>query len=342
MALFHPTFQIVSDLHLETPVAAPQYAEFKLSVEADNILLLGDIGLTTEPRLFTWLRKLLEDNSACWIFYIMGNHEAYRNTHEDSVRRLRGLEDYANDHHGGRFKLLCRDRYDIGDITILGCTLWSNIDPFQASEIAGRSTDLHKEYGIRDWSLERHQDEHRKDLAWLNDQVRSLQNEPHRQVIIATHHSPTIDPRATDPKHRGDAMSSDLATDLSTELCWTSPQVKLWAFGHTHYNCSYRDEGTGKLIVANQKGYTGLRAPQKKKRVKTKVVEARKDRWSVVEQAKVTAAAEEIIAAPTPKSQGLAEATLGAQLPSSSFFRSIAERIRSRRSGIEESPPGHT
>jgi predicted phosphodiesterase len=85
MALFPPTFQIVSDLHLETPVAAPQYAEFKLSVEADNILLLGDIGLTTEPRLFTWLRKLLEDNPASRIFYIMGNHEAYRNTHEDSV-----------------------------------------------------------------------------------------------------------------------------------------------------------------------------------------------------------------------------------------------------------------
>jgi hypothetical protein len=333
MALFPPTFQIVSDLHLETPVAAPQYAEFKLSVEADNILLLGDIGLTTEPRLFTWLRKLLEDNPACRIFYIMGNHEAYRNTHGDSMRGLRRLEDYANDHHGGRFKLLCRDRYDIGDITILGCTLWSNIDPFQASELASRSSDLHKEYGIRHWSLERHQDEHRKDLAWLNDQVRSLQNEPHRQVIIATHHSPTIDPRATDPNHRGDVMSSNLATDLSTELCWTSPQVKLWAFGHTHYNCSYRDEGTGKLVVANQKGYTGLRAPQKKRRVQAKVVEAGKEEWRIVEQGRVT----ETVAgndalfqsgSPTTRSAGVRKAEEKAA--KSSLFRRVVRRLRRR------------
>lgn len=330
MASFPPTLQIVSDLHLETPVAAPQYADFKLSVEADNLLLLGDIGLTTDRELFIWLRKLLGDNPACRIFYVMGSHEPYRSTYENSIRKFRTLENYAIEHHGGRFKLLCRDRYDIGDITILGCTLWSDIDPFQASEIASRSTDLHEEHGIRNWTLERHQEEHKRDLDWLNDQVASLQDQPGRQIIVATHHSPTTEPRATDPKHRGDAMSSNFATDLSSEPCWTSPQVKMWAFGHTHYNCSYRDEGIGKLVITNQKGYTGLRAPKKRRGVKTKVVQARKEGWVVVEEAEATGVRGEN----DTTSQSELEHTKGTGVEAGSarpsLFRKIARRLKRR------------
>lgn len=332
MAFFPPRFQIVSDLHLETPVAAPQYVEYKLKVEADNLLLLGDIGLTIDPQLFVWLRKLLEDNPTCRVFYVMGNHEPYGSTYEDSSRSLRALEQEAKDAYGGRFKLLGRDRYDIGDITILGCTLWSNIDPFRASEIAIRSKDLHEDFGIRNWALERHQEEHKKDLTWLNDQVRTLQEEPHRQVIIATHHSPTIDPRATDPKHLGDDMSSNFATDLSTELCWTSPQVMLWAFGHTHYSCSYRDEEAGKLVVANQKGYAGLRAPQKKRRVKTVVLEARKEEWMVVEQTKSGEVVRGRDALTQPALQTTRSIVQGAdEKPvKPSLFRRIFQRLKSQ------------
>lgn len=331
-ASFPPTFQIVSDLHLETPVAAPQYADFKLSVEADNLLLLGDIGFTTDRELIIWLRKLLEDNSACRVFYIMGNLEPYCSTHEDSIRNLQTLEDYATEHLRGRFKFLYRDRYDIGDITILG-TLWSNIDPFQASEIASRSTDLHEEHGITDWTLERHQEEHKRDLTWLNDQVASLQDQPGRQIIVATHHSPTTDTRATDPKHRGNALSSNFATDLSSELCWTSPQVKLWAFGHTHYNCSYRDEGTGNLVITNQKGFTGLRAPRKKRRVKTKVVEVKKEGWAIVEEAKAIDVRGENDAISQSQLQAKKSTDLlGVEEgpARSSLFRRIARRLRGR------------
>ncbi|KAF3034380.1 hypothetical protein E8E12_001290 [Didymella heteroderae] len=333
MALFAPTFQIISDLHLETPVAAPQYAAFKLSVMSDDVLLLGDIGLTTDNRLLVWLRKLLEDNPSCRVFYVMGNHEPYRSTYEAAVRTLRGFEEEAKDIYGGRFNFLCRNRYDIGDVTILGCTLWSNIDPFQASEIASRSTDLEEKYGIRDWTLERHQEEHMKDLAWLNDQVRSLQDETHRQIIVATHHSPTIDPRATDPAQRGDAMSSNFATDLSTELCWTSPQVKLWAFGHTHYNCSYRDKETGKLVIANQKGYAGLRAPRRKRKVKTKVVKATKEGWSVVEQANAdeTVGENDALSQHGSQTAGSTSVHDAEERPfKSSVFQRVARRLRRR------------
>jgi len=44
-------------------------------------------------------------------------------------------------------------------------------------------------------------------------------------------------------------------TDLSDQICWTSADVRLWAFGHTHCNCDFEDLGTKKRVVANQKGY---------------------------------------------------------------------------------------
>ena len=44
-------------------------------------------------------------------------------------------------------------------------------------------------------------------------------------------------------------------TDLSDQICWTSANVRLWAFGHTHFNCDFEDLGTKKRVAANQKGY---------------------------------------------------------------------------------------
>ena len=49
-------------------------------------------------------------------------------------------------------------------------------------------------------------------------------------------------------------MIRDLVTDLRNEECWSNSKVKMWAFGHTHYNCEFEDE-TGKKVLANQKGY---------------------------------------------------------------------------------------
>jgi hypothetical protein len=113
-------------------------------------------------------------------------------------------------------------------------------------------------------------------VTWLNEEVRKLQiEEPQRQVAIVTHHCPTTDARAIDPRHQGSSMSTAFATDLSAELCWTSPAVKLWAFGHTHCSCAFHEENSGKLILANQRGYSNaLDARQRAKKVPAKVVEA--------------------------------------------------------------------
>jgi predicted phosphodiesterase len=288
MSFFTPQFQIVSDLHLETPLTKPQYASFRLHAEADNLFLLGDIGLVVDAGLFQFLRRILEQNRGCHIFYVLGNHEPYQTTYEHACKLLRNFEQEAENDFGSRFRFLCRDRYNLNEtITILGCTLWSAVQHKQESDIASRSTDLNSERGIQNWTLERHREEHEEDLAWLNSQVSSIErDESHRQIIIATHYSPTTDPRASDPRHGGSSVSSSFVTDLSQESCWLSPAVKLWTFGHTHYNCSFREEKTGKLVVTNQRGYAGLGAGKKQVAIKAKVVKAGKERWEVVERSR--------------------------------------------------------
>lgn len=105
------------------------------------------------------------------------------------------------------------------------------------------------------WEVDDHNSAHESDLAWLNAQVSKIvKQEPRRRIVILTHHSPSVDPRSTDPKHKHSEVTSAFATDLSREECWMAPAVKTWAFGHTHYSCEFRDEH-GKAVLSNPKGY---------------------------------------------------------------------------------------
>ena len=288
MSLFAPQLQVVSDLHLETPITNPHYSTAHLNITGTALFLLGDIGLVVHEGLFLFLRRLLDQNRGCRIFYVLGNHEAYQTTLERAVEKMRAFEEMANEEYGGRFHFLFRNRYDIDDnVTILGCTLWTNIHQHQATEVHARLTDFNDERGIHNWTPEKSCIEHARDLEWLNKQVELIQTtEPHRNIMIATHHCPTVDPRATDPVHRSSKMSSAFVSDLSGEPCWTAKAVKLWAFGHTHYSCTFRDEVTKKLLVSSQKGYSGVARNNKStRRIRSKVVEARGDAWLVMENA---------------------------------------------------------
>jgi len=283
--LFNSQFQVASDLHLETPLLQPSYLNFDLELHASYLCLLGDIGLIKDDGLFTFLEKLLKKTPNLTIFYVLGNHESYQISLSDARRRMNTFADCMKREYGNRFIFLDRRRHDISPtVTLLGCTLWTRILEEQYSEVVFGMTDFNEFRGIRDWTPQDHLDEHQKDLEWLNAEVARIQTkEPERQVVILTHHSPTLDHRSVAPRHQGSRVSSGFATDLSMEICWTSEVVKLWAFGHTHYSFSYRDESTSKLVVANQKGYNGIGAARPRI-FKSLVVEATNPLWQIVDK----------------------------------------------------------
>lgn len=249
------TFQIMSDLHLETPKSRPSYGEFTFDPVSPNLALLGDIGEAEHEELFDFLKSQLERFER--VFFVLGNHEAYGMRHAHAVQRMLSFEKcVATKSELGEFVFLHRRRYDLDDTTtVLGCTLHSHITPAQEDSVSRFVSDFSE---IEDWSVALHNEAHRADLQWLNDEVGKIScAEPRRRIVVFSHHSPTRQAQANDPRKFQDPMeiASAFVTDLQNEACWRCSQVELWAFGHTHFNCDFEDGETGKRIVANQKGY---------------------------------------------------------------------------------------
>lgn len=249
-----PLFQILADLHLETH---PSYGHYRLPLtDAPYIALLGDIGHIGDSGLFTFLRELTKHYWA--VFFLLGNHEPYQISMAAAKSRVRAFEKEMRAMHSetnvGQFVFLDQTRYDIdSETTVLGRTLYTSVPESARRAVGSRMVDFKD---TRGWTVEAHNAAHESDLAWLNTQVADLAaREPSRKVVIFTHHSPTTDPRANDPRHKGSEMNAGFVTDLSAEPCWTSPNVRMWAFGHTHYPCDFVDEATGKKVLTNPKGY---------------------------------------------------------------------------------------
>jgi len=245
-------FQILSDLHLATH---PSY-HFKLKQSAPYLALLGDIGHVSDDRFFAFLEKQVKRYWA--VFFLLGNHEPYHLTLSVAKARIRAfaerMERLRAQSTIGKFIFLDQTRYDLTErITILGCTLFSYVTPEQAKAVASRLVDFKD---TLNWSVHDHNLSHQSDLSWLNAEVSKIaREEPQRHIAIFTHHSPCGgDERANDPRHNKNEVTSGFVTDLRNEGCWRNSKVKMWAFGHTHYNCEFEDE-TGKKILANQKGY---------------------------------------------------------------------------------------
>ncbi|MCJ1366316.1 hypothetical protein MMC16_005444 [Acarospora aff. strigata] len=247
------TIQLLSDLHLETPKS---YDIFDITPTAPYLALIGDIGCLKDNDYIPFIERQLPKFRV--VFLLLGNHEPYHSSWVTVIEKLRAFEGKTRkkqaDGGTGSFIFLDQTRYDLSsDITILGCTLYSNIVPSQSDHVSFGLNDF---YHIDDWTVEQHNEAHLADLDWLNAQVRSIaEGEPHRKIIILTHHSPSTSPEAVDPAHAQSKISSGFSSDLSAEVCWTSQNVKVWAFGHTHFNCDFLDPGTGKRIVTNQRGY---------------------------------------------------------------------------------------
>lgn len=247
--------QIISDLHLESPNA---YEIFVIEPEAPYLALIGDIGYVKDDGFFHFLRNQLKAFHI--VFLVLGNHEPYHSSWPEAKSRIKRLEAELDDRslkHGetlGKLIFLDQTRYDLSPtLTILGCTLFSQVSQAQMESVSFGMNDF---YYIRDWWVEAHQEAHQNDLAWLNREIESISRlEPDRKVIVLTHYCPLTSENVVDPRHGNSKISSGFMTDLSGEYCWNREVVKLWAFGHTHFNCDFRDEGTGKRVLSNQRGY---------------------------------------------------------------------------------------
>ncbi|PMD49079.1 hypothetical protein L207DRAFT_414686 [Hyaloscypha variabilis F] len=249
--------QILSDLHLEAPKA---YDVFNITPKAPYLALLGDIGniVSHKGDCLAFLTRQLHQFRA--VLFIPGNHETYHSNWPETLEILLAFEkDVSSNASLGDFILLDRAAYQLPDtnVLILGCSLFSSIAPENHMAVSHGLNDF---FVTNDWDVDSHNEAHKRDLAWLNSRVAELEIEQSDvRIMIFTHWSPSTDVRAVDPRHATSSISSAFSTDLSEEKCFQSDKVKLWAFGHTHYNCDFivkRKGGAGALrLLANQRGY---------------------------------------------------------------------------------------
>ncbi|KAF4806161.1 hypotheticall protein [Colletotrichum siamense] len=247
--------QIISDLHLESPKA---YDIFEIVPKAPVLALLGDIGnvVAHKDDCLAFLTQQLRQFRI--VLFVPGNHEAYGSDWPKTLDNLHAFqEDVNNDPSLGQFVLLNRTVFRVPDtdIVILGCSLFSHV-PSESRENV--SMGLNDFFQIQDWDIDAHNKAHEQDLSWLNEQVGELEQSD-AKVLIFTHWSPSRDSRALDPRHASSPITPGFATDLSGEACFKSGKVKVWAFGHTHFNCDFTVErGVGAeplRLVTNQRGY---------------------------------------------------------------------------------------
>jgi predicted phosphodiesterase len=234
---------IFSDLHLDVNAA------FAVSLPRvwpvhDVVVIAGDLreGMAAGVH---WIAA--QGLNARPVIYVGGNHEFYGHDRYDELARAReAARGYVNIH------VLERDALTLGDVTILGATLWTNYDLYgtrtDSMALAERMMSDHRmiAHGAGAFSASSARSEHVDRVTWLESELRTLRQQ-NRKVVIVSHHAPS--PRSISQRFQGHPLTASFTSELEHLL----PGVSLWVHGHTHRVVDY--ETAGCRVVNNPLGY---------------------------------------------------------------------------------------
>src|SRR6266850_2427492 len=230
---------ILSDVHLEFADFCPPHPQ------ADVAIFAGDIDVGENG-----LKWIGENFAKVPVVYVLGNHEFYGHALPILYKNL--IQDSA----GTNVHILENATLDLGDIVVLGATLWTDFaldgDPVLAETIAAIDMADFKQirYG-HDYRKFRPSDArelHAQSLHWLDE---AIQKHAGKKIVVVTHHAPS--PRSIDAKYAGNPLNPAFASRLDDFIA--EREIALWVHGHIHH-CS--DYHIGKTrVIANTRGYPG-------------------------------------------------------------------------------------
>ncbi len=244
--------QVISDIHLEHHSTIPKHLQNLDNIKAPYLFLLGDIGIPTKPNSL-WLEYITwcnEQPSIKKIFYVLGNHESYSSTYEDTLTYIRNTFSKMP-----KFTLLEHNTIaSLEDYTVLGCTLWTDID-FGTALLMNDMRNIYipgkQQNPI---TLENLQSWYKRDKEWLEITLNDLQSNPAKcnKIIVATHHIPSM--RLIPPKFQN-PRDMKYAKGFASNLDHLIPLTNIWLFGHTHCHIDTMLDKT--RCYANPMGYPG-------------------------------------------------------------------------------------
>jgi predicted phosphodiesterase len=228
---------VLSDLHIE-------FGDLRLpDSDSDVAVLAGDTHCGKSG--VRWAKQAFANKP---VAYILGNHEPYGGA---LPKLLPTLREEASD---SQVKVLENDEWILGDVRILGCTLWTDFQlmghPVMSSSVA--QTEMTDYYKIRvdpTYRKLRPSDTasfHRRSRHWLEEKLR----EPcHGRTVVVTHHAPS--PRSLGPHLKGDHVSAAYASDMENLVAASGASV--WIHGHIHTASDYQIGET--RVICNPRGY---------------------------------------------------------------------------------------
>ena len=250
--------QLVSDLHLE--FHKPQILGFGPELRitnagADVLVLAGDI---CTARDFDSFLSFFEKCSKEFphVIYIMGNHEHYKHTFNDTASVIREtVKGLPN------FHFLDNESVMIDGVKFLGTTLWTDMNdgcPVTMEWLRRGMSDFHiVKYRDRDGNYFKFQPktafiEHNVARSFLRFE---LEDKPKVPTVVVSHHAPSF--QSVHERYKTEHyMNGGYASDME-DFIHRNNHIKLWVHGHMHHPFDYMVGDT--RVVCNPHGYPGER-----------------------------------------------------------------------------------
>lgn len=186
------------------------------------------------------------------VIYIAGNHEFYHGKWKGSLDDLRKECDRFSNVY-----FLERDIKEIGDITFVGGTLWTDMnknDPLTLYHLTSMMNDFrvirNDEHGYTKLRPAHAMYRHQQTISYFKNVIDDRKD---KKIVVVGHHSPSF--QSAHEKYKDDTlMNGGYHSELS-EFIMERPQIKLWTHGHTHDPFDYMIGDT--RIVCNPRGYGG-------------------------------------------------------------------------------------
>ena len=255
-------FNVLSDLHVDQLRSVNLPRLLNPSSRAKYLLIAGDLGNPYHSSYVEFLRQASPHYE--WIVLIAGNHDYYYDHQNVEVEQRAFGERLAQVRHVcatlPNVKFLEQESFVLPGtaVTVLGCTLWTNVLPQAEQAVERALNDYACIYNDGVGGLVTVADlraRHLESLAWLRGAIEAYESQQRcepdagARLIVLTHHLPSF--KLVHPHYVTSPINSAYATELEND-CLRRP-VSLWVCGHTHY--FRRVTINGVPCIVNPSGY---------------------------------------------------------------------------------------
>jgi predicted MPP superfamily phosphohydrolase len=238
--------QIVSDIHIEFIKSPSKKWRDIITPNAPYLCILGDLcPLDEKNRIRKFLKCVCPHFKR--VFYVFGNHEFFS---ENRRKIVTGLSDNFKSwvsEHVPNLTILDENCVELDGFIIVGATLWTFIPRKYARKAVDSRNDF-RSIMVKNnrWLTVKDMNRmHKKSVNYIKKCILAARDAM-LPVIVLTHHAP-LHNGTSDSEYEIDNTAS---TDLSSLFY---PNVKLWAYGHTHYQCDFLFNET--RVYSNPRGY---------------------------------------------------------------------------------------